>query len=543
MIDGAVKRGGEIDRWLVAGVLAILVSAGWPATAADTPKRGGTLTYMIPADAPPSFDGHREATFATVHAVAPFYSVLVRVNPENPASTTDFVCDVCTEIPEPSDGRRTYAFPIRDDVRFEDGSLLTAYDVAASWNKIVDPPEGVISARRGYYSMIETVEAPDAKTVVFRLKYATNAFIPALADPYAFLYKKEILDRDPRWFEKNIMGSGPFRLTEYQLGQSISGVRNPDYYHRGLPYLDGFTGIFADKQAVRVSAIRSDRAAIEFRGFPPATRDELQAALGSKLTVQESDWNCGNLITPNHQRKPFDDVRVRRALTLAIDRWHGAPALSRISVMKTVGGVGFPGSPLAATRAELEQLAGYWPDIEKSRAEARRLLKEAGAEGLTFELLNRNVDQPYKFNALWVIDEWSKIGVKVTQRVVPTGPFGDAMRRGEFDTVLDGDCQNIVNPLLDGTKYLPRSVSPSNFGYYEDPPEVELYDRMLRETDFSRQRDLMRQFEKLVLDTEAHEIFLLWRYRIVPYRSYVKGWKVSPSHYVNQDLATIWLDK
>jgi peptide/nickel transport system substrate-binding protein len=420
---------------------------------------------------------------------------------------------------------------------------LTAYDVAASWNKIVDPPEGVISARRGYYSMIQSVEAPDAKIVVFRLKYATSAFIPALADPYAFLYKKEILDRDPRWFEKNIMGSGPFRFTEYQVGQSISGVRNPDYYHRGLPYLDGFTGIFADKQSIRVSAIRSDRAAIEFRGFPPATRDELRAALGSELTVQESDWNCGNLITPNHQRKPFDDVRVRRALTLAIDRWHGAPGLSRISVMKTVGGVAFPGSPLAATRAELEQLAGYWPDIEKSRAEARRLLKEAGAEGLTFELLNRNVDQPYKFNALWVIDEWSKIGVKVTQRVVPTGPFGEALRRGEFETVLDGDCQNIVNPLLDGTKYLPHSVSPSNYGYYEDPSEVELYDRMLRETDFARQRDLMRQFEKRVLDTEAHEIFLLWRYRIVPYRSYVKGWKVSPSHYVNQDLATIWLDK
>ena len=420
---------------------------------------------------------------------------------------------------------------------------MTAYDVAASWNKIVDPPEGVISARRGYYSMIQSVEAPDAKIVVFRLKYATSAFIPALADPYAFLYKKEILDRDPRWFEKNIMGSGPFRFTEYQVGQSISGVRNPDYYQRGLPYLDGFTGIFADKQSIRVSAIRSDRAAIEFRGFPPATRDELRAVLGSELTVQESDWNCGNLITPNHQRKPFDDVRVRRALTLAIDRWHGAPGLSRISVMKTVGGVAFPGSPLAATRAELEQLAGYWPDIEKSRAEARRLLKEAGAEGLTFELLNRNVDQPYKFNALWVIDEWSKIGVKVTQRVVPTGPFGEALRRGEFETVLDGDCQNIVNPLLDGTKYLPHSVSPSNYGYYEDPSEVELYDRMLRETDFARQRDLMRQFEKRVLDTEAHEIFLLWRYRIVPYRSYVKGWKVSPSHYVNQDLATIWLDK
>jgi peptide/nickel transport system substrate-binding protein len=131
----------------------------------------------------------------------------------------------------------------------------------------------------------------------------------------------------------------------------------------------------------------------------------------------------------------------------------------------------------------------------------------------------------------------------VTQRVLQTGPFGEALRNGDFDTVVDGDCQNIVNPLLDGTKYLPHTVSPSNYGNYEDPAAIEIYDRMVRETDFTKQRALMRQFEKLVLDTETHEIFLLWRYRIVPYRSYVKGWKVSPSHYVNQDLATIWLDK
>ncbi len=498
---------------------------------------------MIPADSPPSFDGHREATFATIHSVAPFYSVLIRANPENPAVTTEFVCDVCTEIPTPTDGGRTYAFPIRGDVRFRDGSVLTAYDVAASWNHIVDPPEGVISVRRGYYSMIDKVEATDPKTVVFRLKFATAAFLPALADPYAFIYEKAILDRDPRWFEKNIMGSGPFRFKDYQSGQSISGERNPDYYRPGLPYLDGFIGIYADKQAVRVAAIKADRAAIEFRGFPPATRDELVAALGDKITVQESDWNCGALITPNHAKKPFDDARARRALTLAIDRWGSAAALSRITVTKTVGGVVFPTSPLAATKEELQQMAGYWPDIEKSRAEARRLLKEAGAEGLTFELLNRNIDQPYKFNGTWVIDEWSKIGLRVTQRVLPTGPYNEALRQGDFTVALDAECQNVVNPLLDGTKYLPHSVSDANYGNYDDPTEIDIYDRMLRETDFPRQRDLMRQFEKRVLDTETHEMFLLWRYRIVPYRSYVKGWKISPSHYVNQDLATIWLDK
>jgi peptide/nickel transport system substrate-binding protein len=523
--------------------LVILLALGWPALADEAQKRGGILTFMIPADSPPSFDGHREATFATIHAVAPFYSVLIRSNPENPANTTEFVCDVCTEIPTPTDGGRTYAFPIRGDVKFQDGSIMTAYDVAASWKHIIDPPAGVISVRQGYYSMVEKVEAPDAKTVVFRLKFATAAFMPALADPYAFIYKKEILDRDPHWFEHNIMGSGPFRFKEYQAGQSISGERNPDYYRQGLPYLDGFLGIFADKQAVRVAAIKSDRAAIEFRGFPPATRDELVAALGDKLTVQESDWNCGALITPNHAKKPFDNAGVRRALTLAIDRWGSAPALSRITVTKTVGGVVFPTSPLAATKEELQQLAGYWPDIEKSRAEARRLLKEAGADGITFELLNRNVDQPYKFNGTWVIDEWSKIGLHVTQRVLPTGPYNEALRQGDFTVALDAECQNVVNPLLDGTKYLPHSVSTANYGNYDDAKEIDIYDRMLRETDFARQRDLMRQFEKLVLDTETHEMFLLWRYRIVPYRSYVKGWKISPSHYVNQDLATIWLDK
>jgi peptide/nickel transport system substrate-binding protein len=531
-----------VKRWLAPGVAALLALS--PGTRADeAPKHGGILTFMIPADSSPSFDCHRENTFATVHAVAPFYSVLIRANPDNPADTTQFVCDVCTELPAPTDDGRTYTFQIRGDIRFADGSALTAYDVAASWHKIIDPPEGIISVRRGYYSMVDKLEAPDAKTVVFHLKFATAAFLPALADPYAFIYKKDIIDKDPRWYEKNVMGSGPFRFKDYQAGQSISGVRNPDYYRAGLPYLDGFVGLFADKQAVRVAAIRSDRAAIEFRGFPPATRDELVAVLGDKITVQESDWNCGALITPNHARKPFDNAGVRRALTLAIDRWNGAAPMSRITVSRTVGGLVFPTSPLAATKQELQQLAGYWPDIEKSRAEARRLLKEAGAEGLSFELLNRNVDQPYKFNGTWVIDEWSKIGVRATQRVLPTGPYEEALRHGDFAVAVDAECQNIVNPLLDGTKYLPHSVSDANYGNYEDPSEIDIYERMLREPDFARQRDLMRQFERRVLDAEAHESFLLWRYRIVPYRSYVKGWKISPSHYVNQDLATIWLDK
>ena len=104
------------------------MAAGNPAPASETPKRGGTLTYMIPAEAPPSLDGHRESTYATVHTVAPFYSVLMRVDPSNPSDTTHFVCDLCLEVPTPTDGGKTYTFKIRTGVKFQDGTPLTAAD-------------------------------------------------------------------------------------------------------------------------------------------------------------------------------------------------------------------------------------------------------------------------------------------------------------------------------------------------------------------------------------------------------------------------------
>src|SRR5215813_7848055 len=246
------------SRWLAVGLCVALGSSAVLAAGSDEEapvKRGGTLTFVIPADAPASFDGHREGSFATLHAAAPFYSVLIRVNPENPSSTTDFVCDLCTEMPTPTDNGLTYTFKIRKGVKFHDGSPLTAQDVAASLDKIVHPKPGVASARENNFVMVDTITAPDDETVVFKLKFATLTFLPALADPYAYIYSQQKLDQDMHWYEKNILGSGPFKLVDYQIGQSIKGERNPDYYHPGQPYLDGFVGIFAPKQAVRTDAI------------------------------------------------------------------------------------------------------------------------------------------------------------------------------------------------------------------------------------------------------------------------------------------------
>src|SRR3954447_17648229 len=117
----------------LAGIAGLIFATSTLAGEA-TPQRGGMLTYMIPADAPPSFDAHREETYATIHSAAPFYSTLIRANPMDPGSP-DLVCDLCTEMPAPTDGGRTYTFKIRSGVKFHDGAPLTAADVLASWNK------------------------------------------------------------------------------------------------------------------------------------------------------------------------------------------------------------------------------------------------------------------------------------------------------------------------------------------------------------------------------------------------------------------------
>src|SRR5436853_6086390 len=107
--------------WMAGIGAALAVIAATPLPAAEIPKRGGVLTFLIPADAPPSFDGHRENSFATVHSVAPLYSNLIRANPEDPSSTTDFICDLCPAMPQPPAGGKAYTFGIPRAVRVHAG--------------------------------------------------------------------------------------------------------------------------------------------------------------------------------------------------------------------------------------------------------------------------------------------------------------------------------------------------------------------------------------------------------------------------------------
>ncbi len=528
----------------VGTVMAVGMSATPTKAASDEkPKMGGVLNFVVGSKIP-SYDGHVETTFGMVHPIRPFYSLLIRVNPNNPSSPTDFVCDVCEgDVPAGADGGKTFTFKIRKDIKFHDGTPLSAKDVVATFKKIIFPPEGVASSRKAFFKMVESVEATDDYTVEFKLKFASGAFIPAVATPFNFIYSKKDLDeKGYTWHRKNINGTGPFRFVQHQPGSFVEGKKYENYHFKGQPYLDGFKAISAPKMALRLQAIRGDRAAIEFRGFPPKARDDLVKALGDKVTVQESDWNCVLMVTPNQKKKPFDDVRVRKALTLAVDRWGGSKYLSKIAIVKTVGGVVFPQHPLAANKDELVKLAGYGTDIKASRAEARRLLKEAGQEGMSFTLNNRGVDQPYKVVGTWLIDQWKKVGMNVTQQVNPSPVFYDILRKKKnFDVSIDFNCQSVINPIADVTKFL--GSAGNNYGQYDDPVLEGIYDKLSRAESVEEQRKYMREYETRALSDQAHLGVTLWWYKINPHRSYVKGWKIAPSHYLNQSLDNIWLDK
>ena len=165
----------ETMKQLKAGVAAGMAAAmalGTFAVPALAQKRGGTLTFVVGSKIP-SYDGHGESTFGVVHPIRPFYSMLIRVDPNNPSDPSAIVCDLCVgDLPKPTDGGKTYTFKIRQGVKFHDGTPLTAHDIVATFQKIIKPGPGVRSIRKAYFLVVNSITAPDDNTVVFKLDYS-----------------------------------------------------------------------------------------------------------------------------------------------------------------------------------------------------------------------------------------------------------------------------------------------------------------------------------------------------------------------------------
>ena len=160
------------------------------------------------------------------------------------------------------------------------------------------------------------------------------------------------------------MGSGPFKLKQYVHGASLEMERNPQYWKQGLPYLDGIKYYIITDDGARAKSLRSDRTDVEFRGFPPAEVEAITGQMGDKVTVaypgQPTHWG----IAFNVDKKPYDDERVRKAMSLVIDRYDMAKTLTPLTGLDTVSGLIPPHAPWALTPEELQQLPGFGKDSE-----------------------------------------------------------------------------------------------------------------------------------------------------------------------------------
>src|SRR5262249_26965489 len=207
---------------------------------------------------------------------------------------------------------------------------------------------------------------------------------------------------------------------------------------------------------------------------------------------------------------------VRRALTLALDRYEGAKNLSRIAVVKDVAGIQVPGTPWATPPAELEKLAGYWRDIKASRGEARRLLREAGvADGFSFTFRNRGIPQPYEPLGIWLIDQWRQIGFNGRQEAGPASAHQPLPQPGRLDVAMDFQCSFVVEPDMDIDKFQSVGISDRNFGRYKDPVLDDLFVKQARALDPEERKRWLRVFETRLLDEEAHYFWTLQNHRIV----------------------------
>jgi peptide/nickel transport system substrate-binding protein len=523
-------RGGLMFGLMVtAAVFALHASAAEP-----EPKRGGTFVFAVEAE-PANYDCHANNSFSLLHPIAPNYSTLLKFDPAHYPSIVGDLAESWSVSPD----KQTYSFKLRPGVLFHDGSPLTAEDVRASYQRIAHPAPGIVSARQVDYAAIAAIDTPTPLSLVFHLRWPDAAMLVNFASPWNCIYEARKLAEDQHFPETHVVGTGPFVFVEYKKGSYWKSVRWDHYFQPGKPYLDGYEADFVTGPAV-MQGMLSGHLMGDFRSFTPVERDTIQAALGDRVSTYESPWIDNLMLVFNTKQPPFDDVRVRRALSLAIDRWALADKLSNTTFLKFVGALMRPGSTLAAPEDSLTALPGFSHDIAASRDEARRLLTEAGHPNLTVTLLNRNIPIPYTPVANAVIEAWRAIGVTTTEVKQGSSEWQSSLEGGRFAVAFDFLGDFFDDPSLQLAKYVSRDLSPSNYSNSTDRFLDALYIGQAISTDPQQRAHIVRDFEKHAM-TQAYAVPILWWDRIVITSANFKGWYITPSHFIGQDFADVWL--
>ncbi len=518
----------------------IAVSPGW--SAPTGPKPGGILNAMHRED-PPSLSIHEEATISTNWPMMSCYNNLVLFHPlrgqESPAT-------IVGELAEKwawQDGGKTLVFTLRQGVRWHDGQPFTSKDVKYTFDMVRGAPAAAVrlrlNPRKEWYSQLQAIDAPDPSTVVFRLKRPQPSLLLLLASGYSPIYPAHIPAAELR---TRCVGTGPFKLKEYRPGEFIEMVRNPDYFVKGRPYLDGIRFVIIRERGTRIAALQAGRLDVTMPQEGSTTAAEQLKRAIPGMVVVETGQNINDNILANFSRPPFNDARVRRAVSLAIERQGYVQAVRQGG--GAVGASMLP-RPWGIWGLQPEDLAGLpgYGDPAKQQAEARQLLTEAGfgpGRPLRIVVSTRAIAL-YIDQASYVIDQIKQVGIEATLEQVESAQWFAKLTRGEFQ--LGANLTGIGADDPDANFYENYVCGSSrNYSQYCNPEVDRMIDAQSQMLDPVRRRRLVAEIQKR-LEMDGARPILGWTNDYYAMWPYVRNMVPHQSVYSYARFQEVWLDR
>lgn len=496
------------------------VPGGQPGEA-GRPRSGGTLTFGLSSD-PPNLDPHVSTGTAAMNVKMQVYNGLVRYWRKG-----EIVPDLAESwtTPDPT----TYIFRLRRGVKFHDGSDFTARDVKASLERILDPKVG--ATRRADLRDIKEVVVEDDYTVRLSLARPNAALLAYLARPECAILSAKFLEAggDPN---TRMVGTGPFRFVSREPGVRIVLEKNPDYFRRGLPYLDRVVFVAYPDENTRVTAIRAgDVDLIEYVPWKDT------AALQREPHIQVfSGFGPFMCLIFNVRQKPFDDPRVRRAFGYAVNRQ---------SILDVV--FFGRGAPITGGLVPKEHWA-YSPDLEGTYTydpeRAKALLKEAGyGDGLRVRLLSTSQYGMHQGTAEVVQNDLRKIGVQVDLELYDWPTTVEKHNKGEYQFRVHGLAPEVNDP--DFLTQFFRTGSPyTTSNGFSDPEVDRLLDEGRSTLDQQQRKAIYHQLEKRLLEL-APWVYLTWREQSEAALKKVRGYEHLPGGLAFVSAITleeVWLE-